>query len=237
MKLKQAMTAMLSLSVVLLLVIGVYQATMTLLSQPVTRVVVNGDFVRVNQQDIAKQVEPFLSSGFIALDLDSIRRQLLQDPWVFDVTLERRWPDEIVIAVKEQAPIAQWGLRGFVNHRGNLFMPTEKISLQVSLPQLAGPDDRVDEVMSHFRELRRPLADQNMQLEQLQLDDRGNWSARLAGGVLIVLGDGQVMEKMKRFLQVHAMGLSADIDNIKRIDMRYSNGFAVAWRQPAKQRG
>lgn len=215
---------------VVAVLIGVYQGTVLLLSQPVTRVVVNGEFIYVDKRDVEAEIKPFLGSGFITLDLDGIRENLELQPWVLDVTVARHWPGEIVITVIEQTPIARWGETGFLNFRGELFQSSKKVELPEGLPRLHGPENSSDQVISYFSQLNQALVERDLELVALVLDDRGNWSARLTGDINITLGRGEVMEKMRRLLVVYEQGLSENFDNIANIDMRYSNGFAVEWR-------
>lgn len=229
-----------SVLLVVLVMAGLYQVVEAVLSQPVSRVVVNGNFLHVNKQDIATEVEPFLVAGFVLLDLDGVRQQLLQRPWVFDVAVSRRWPDEIVIKVEEQKAIARWGSDAYLNFRGELFRPLSKVAAHDNLnklPFLDGPDDSAEKVMYHFSELNEVLNEYHMQLVSLVLNDRDNWVLRLQNDIDIVLGGGDVMEKMRRLLFAYEQGLSADFEQIRRIDMRYSNGFAVAWRNQSSKRG
>lgn len=232
----QKMLPVLGLLCLLLIAVAVYQAASVITSQPVARVVVNGDFRQVDQRAIVDQVQPFLTEGFVLLDLEGIRQQLLQQPWIFDVSVSRRWPDQIVIAVVEQMPIANWGESAYLNHRGELFKPAAGRVVSDNLPRLAGPDNRAAEVMDHFRELGEVLSQESLTLEQLVLNERGSWSAKLDSGVAIVLGTGETMEKVRRLLLAYRQGLSADFSSIKTVDMRYNNGFAVAWKD-AESRG
>ena len=221
---------------VVAVLVGIYRGAEMLLSQSVTRVVVNGEFIQVDKRDIEAEVKPFLGSGFVTLDLAGIREKLELQPWVYDATVARRWPDEIVITVIEQTPIAYWGERGFLNFRGELFQPSKSIELPQVLPKLHGPDNSLDKVMSHFSQLNKALADHDMALTALRLDDRGNWSGRLNGDINIVLGRDEVMEKIQRLLVAYQQGLSENFHNIAKIDLRYNNGFAVAWRSKHSKR-
>ena len=229
----------LAICLVLLLVsAGLYQAVAQLLSLQVTRVAVNGEFRHIDKQLIAAEVQPFLVDGFVLLDLEGIRQQLIKRPWIFDVAISRQWPDEIVIIVMEQTPIALWGERGLVNHHGKVFTPDGgRVELQglEGLPQLSGPDNSVGQVMKYFRELREALLQHGLGLQQLVLNDRGSWSARLDDGINIVLGGAEVMEKMHRFLSAYQQGLAADFSEVTAVDMRYSNGFAIAWKASHKK--
>jgi cell division protein FtsQ len=227
------LTRLFQLVVLVAVVVVLHQGANALMMQPVSRVIVNGDFVYADKQAVVAQVEPFLEQGFLLLDLVGVRDQLLKTSWIYDVSVSRRWPDEIVLNVREQKPIARWGETAFLNYRGELFKPSKSIKVNdelLALPFLKGPDNTSGQVMNHFRELNNVLNVHGMELLTLELDNRSNWHAQLTNGIHIVLGDGEVMEKMSRLLIVYKAGLDADFINIEKIDMRYSNGFAVAWR-------
>ena len=48
----------------------------------------------------------------------------------------------------------------------------------------------------------------------------------------ILLGRDHLVDKMRRFASIHDKVLKQQIANIARIDLRYANGLAVAWRAP-----
>ena len=212
---------------------GFYFAGDHLLSKPVSRVVINGEFKQVERSMLADEVKPFLESGFVLLDLEGIQSQLLMHPWVQDVDISRQWPDEIVIKVEEQTPIARWGEKSFMNHRGELFTPVsvKEKWVEPNLPQLQGEDAQAEEVITHFRQLNESLGQHGLVLARLTKNARGAWSAHLANDTSIVLGSGEVMEKMQRFLSVYRAALVQDFAKVKTIDMRYQNGFAVEWKK------
>lgn len=204
-----------------------------LFNVPVSRVVVNGEFRQVDKNLISSKIEPLLGVGFLRLDLNQVRNQLRELPWVFDVQVSRSWPSEIVVAVEEQTPIARWGEEGFLNHRGELFVPERRHDefLDVArLPALVGPEGSSKNVMNHYRELSEMLSQYGLVLSDLRLDDRGSWYAKLRNGTEMRLGDGEVMEKMRRFLSAYRFALADKFDSARAVDMRYSGGFAVSWK-------
>jgi len=220
--------------VVGLLASVIFHAVSLLLSQPVTRIAVNGEFNHVDKKAVIERVRPFLKDGFVMLDLQGIREQLIQQPWVFDVSLARHWPDEIEITVEEQTTIARWGNTGFLNHQGELFKPLSVGGVDEKLPLLFGPDEETARVMERFSELSALLAEHQLSLKKLQLNERNTWRASLESGVEIVIGSSAVIEKTRRFLLAYQQGLSVNFSQIESIDMRYDNGFSVAWLAPAK---
>lgn len=208
-----------------------------MLSQPVTRVIVNGEFHHVVKDSISDEVVPYLEDGFVMLDLDGIRQQLLSRPWIYEVNVSRKWPNEIAIIVTEQTPIARWGKTGFLNHRGDFFEPENptQMKFERDLPLLSGPRGSTTKVMGHFSEWRRLLEQKKLNVYELSLEENGGWSVIIGGYQLnnrvpVVLGSGDVMEKMRRFINIYNLVLLADFNRVDRIDMRYSNGLAIAWR-------
>lgn len=206
-------------------------------AMPVTRVAVSGELRWVSEQMIAAEVQPFLAAGFVSLDIDGIREQLLQQPWIDEVQVSRRWPDEISIEVVEQKPIAKWGKLSYLNHRGNLFTPAKsqlKAQYFTTLPLLYGPEPRRDQVINYFRQLRSSLLDEQLNLQQLTVDGSGSWLAVLDNQVVLSLGEGEVMVKIRRFIRAYQQLLAKDFSRVKSVDLRYNNGFSVAWMPTAQ---
>lgn len=214
----------------LIVVIGVFQQLQSLVSQPVDRVAITGVLQHVDKAALIKQLKPMLKEGFVLLDLAAIRAQLEHEPWIDQVRVVRRWPNQVLIDIREQQPIARWGRSGFLNHRGQLFEP-EAIPELNTLPLLDGPQGESGQVMSNFSSLTALLSQRDLQLYSLLLDQRGNWVAVLNDNVRITLGQDQIMEKMRRFMRSYENALAADFERVQSIDMRYSNGLAVAWKQ------
>ncbi|MCR8923685.1 cell division protein FtsQ/DivIB [Dasania sp. GY-MA-18] len=209
---------------------GLYQGGVHVLNQPIDKVAVAGELRYVNKEAVIAEVSPFLQQGFVRIDMAAIRKQLQQLPWVYEVRVRRQWPNEVAITIVEQQAIAQWGQRGFLNHRGELFKPKPMVKVP-GLPLLAGPDESSKTVMANYRAVGELLRSQGLELSSFQLSARGSWLAILKEGVSLSIGRDQLMEKMQRFVYVYQKTLAGNLAAIKSIDMRYSNGLAVSWRQ------
>jgi cell division protein FtsQ len=59
-------------------------------------------------------------------------------------------------------------------------------------------------------------------------------AAELAGGVQLVLGADEFMDRMQRFMMIYRTELAPRFDQVLRVDLRYASGVAVAFR-PAEQ--
>ncbi|WP_220125170.1 cell division protein FtsQ/DivIB, partial [Pseudomonas aeruginosa] len=69
-------------------------------------------------------------------------------------------------------------------------------------------------------------------IARLEMSDRGGWALTTAQGVEIQIGRDHVVDKIRRFVSIYDKALKDQISNIARIDLRYPNGLAVAWREP-----
>jgi cell division protein FtsQ len=206
-------------------------------SVPVSRVMVTGNLRHLDRNLLVARVEPLLAgAGFMTVDLESIRTALQALPWVEQVSIQRRWPDQLVIAVSEQEAIARWGGDGLLNRRGEVFRP-QPLGDVATLPKLFGPDNLAAEVVGRYAELRALLGEQNLSLLSLGIDERGSWAATLQNGIVLRLGTGDTLKKIRRFLHIYRADLSRQLDRIDYIDLRYSNGLAVGWKQNNLERG
>jgi cell division protein FtsQ len=204
-------------------------------SVPVSRVVFTGNLKHVDREAMVAKVQPLLAgAGFMTVDIEMIRASLREIPWVASASVARSWPDQLVIAVVEQDPIARWGSDGLLSRSGEVFRPQPLMQLG-ELPALFGPDAVAKEVVSHYAELSDLLGAQGLKLASLGTDERGSWRAELQGGVVLRLGSGDLLKKMQRFLRIYRGDLAAQFARVAYIDLRYSNGLAVGWKSGLSQ--
>jgi cell division protein FtsQ len=222
-----------AVSLVLGLLFGAWKMLDYVGSVPVSRVMVTGNLQHVDRSLLIERVQPVLAgAGFMTVDLQGIRAAVMELPWVAEVAIQRRWPDQLVVAVTEQEAIARWGKDGLLNRRGEVFRP-QPLGDMSALPLLFGPDSVAAEVVSRYAELHDLLTSEKLALANLGTDERGSWSATLQNGLALHLGTGDVLKKLRRFSRVYRNELSSQVDRIAYIDLRYSNGVAVGWKQAA----
>lgn len=220
--------------VTLLLLVGalslaMWQGWRWLSDMPVERVVFEGDIRHSDRNALVNTVNRELSAGFLGLDLQQLRKTLEQQDWVYQVSIRRQWPKTLVVQVREETPIARWGEGGVLNHRGEMFNPGSA-ELDAALPLLSGPSQRAYEIMTVYQALRDGMKTAGLGLTELRLTDRGSWLARTDNGIDIWLGRESPKRQLNRFLMVLEQQLQGRADTIARVDMRYVNGVAVAFR-------
>jgi len=149
--------------------------------------------------------------------------------WVDRANVGRQWPDTLIVRVTEHQAAARWGASALLNVRGELF--TEQSQHQFpELPSLAGPSGSERDVARRYLAVRGKLAEADLTLESLELDERGSWRLVLGGGQEIRLGRRDIDERLYRFFDIVAPALAAQLGRVEYLDLRYTNGFAVGWR-------
>jgi cell division protein FtsQ len=212
------------------------KAVLTVQSLPVQRISVTGELEHTQAQAVQDMVQPSLAGGFLKADLQEIRRQLEGLPWIYEANVRRKWPAALEIHVVEELPIARWGQDGFLNHEGQVFR-SGKSGEWESLPLLEGPKDSAQSLMARYQRLVEFLRPLGLQVEQLAVDERGQIEAVLAGGMQLNLGGEDFLARMQRFEVVYRDQLIERRTEIERVDLRYANGVAVAYREPSHVAG
>ncbi|HET7371050.1 MAG TPA: cell division protein FtsQ/DivIB [Gammaproteobacteria bacterium] len=201
-----------------------------------TRMVVRGDFKRVDPASVRAAIRPHLGGGFFRVDLDAIRAAVIALPWVSDAAVRLEWPSTLKVDLREQRAVALWNDDGLVNADGVRFAHQVPADLS-NLPQLAGPDDSTADVLDQWRTMAVRLRGDSLKLAGLTLDARGAWRARLASGLELRLGRDHAAENLQRFVQVVPRVLGTRLADAAYIDLRYTNGFAVGWKTKSETTG
>jgi cell division protein FtsQ len=213
---------------------GTYELSLRALpyaDQPIATISVEGDLSYVNQQAVQQRIEPYAAASFFSVDLLSMRRELESMPWIASAQVRRVWPDQLVVRLEEQLPIARWGDEALLNNQGEAFAPLE-LADYPHLPQLYGPKRAQQQVMQQYQMLSQILRPMGFSVARLELRERGSWFLSTGQGIELLLGRDHLVEKMRRFTAIYAKNLKEQQTNIARIDLRYANGLAVAWHEP-----
>ncbi|SDH82451.1 cell division protein FtsQ [Pseudomonas benzenivorans] len=220
----------------LLLVLGfaAYELAQRLLpyaDRPIAKISVEGDLSYISQQAVQQRIAPFVTASFFSVDLLGMRRELESMPWIASAEVRRVWPDQVLVRLEEQLPIARWGDEALLNNQGQAFAPKELAHYE-QLPQLYGPTRAQQRVMQQYQVLSQMLRPLGFSITRLELRERGSWFLSTGQGIELLLGRDHLVEKMRRFIAIYDKALKEQNANIARIDLRYANGLAVAWREP-----
>jgi cell division protein FtsQ len=197
---------------------------------PIRHVTVEGDFKYVDKQLFVETVTPFATGSFMNVDVASLREAGETLPWVKQLQIRRVWPDSLHFIVEEHEAVARWGESGLLSRNGLLFYPA-KASFPEGLPVLNGPEQHYQNMAVRFATMQKVLKQKGLQLEELTMDKRTAWSFVLTNGMTVKLGRVESDKRFMRFINTYEHGLKQYESDIAVMDMRYTNGLAVQWKE------
>ena len=199
--------------------------------QPLQSIHVTGPFVNVSQQEIEVATAPHLPDAFLLADVSAIRRAARTIPWIQDVSVRRVWPDRLEIEVRERKAVATWRGRTLLEADASPFEPGN-LEGSAMLPSLEGPPGRHQQVLERWR-LLDDIAQEylNARATRLEAHARGAWVAELSNGIVVQLTTDTFEDDLPRYARAFPRALGPRLHEVKAIDLRYGNGFAVRWRE------
>jgi cell division protein FtsQ len=205
------------------------------LQVPVTHIVVQGATPEASAEWVRRDLSAITGEDIWQVDLNAVQAQLLKNTWLTHADVRRVWPDTLVVEIAIHHPIAHWQGDQLLDSDGSVFQPngmSRGLADTESLPNLSGPDGRQWAVWERYLSLKPALAAEGLEMVGLIENSRGSLDVMLQGGTKIRLGMEQIESRLQRLLDVYQKTLAGKLDQIAVIDLRYSNGFAVQWRNP-----
>ena len=198
--------------------------------RPIEYVRVEGAIWHLDVGEFRQALMPYAMRGYFSADLKEIEAVARNFAWVDEVRATRVWPDTILVQVKEHQPVARWGEDSLLNGRGERFTPDQTASFRL-LPFLSGPAGQEKQVLDMMRSLNSKLQARRLRVESLRLSKRLAWVAQLEGGTEIVFGNQDPLAATDRLLALLPKLGEERIAAIRKVDLRYPNGFSVILKQ------
>ncbi len=221
----------LALLALLLVAAALYLAQQALQRMPVERIVVSGKLEHLRQDALRQALMAKLDSGLLFLDLRALQAEVEALPWVYRAQLRRRFPDTLEVRVREQVPIARWSDAGFLNHEARIIEVSDAQRWQ-DLPRIRGPEGSAGRLINQYQRLLEQLRPTDLTPREISEDALGQLRVTLSNGVLLELGDRDRERRVQRFVTLWSRELAALEQAVRRVDMRYESGAAVALAEP-----
>lgn len=196
---------------------------------PIRAVKVEGAFQHLDETELQRAVSTRIEGGFFGVDIDAIRDAVYERPWVDTVQVRRMWPDRLYIHVTEHQPLARWGDDGLVDVNGVWFGAAQEAFTQ-TLPELHGPKGFERQLAQRYRALSERLQRIQLRPVRLVVTERRAWQMTLDNGIQLRFGRGDVATLLERFARVYPGALAESAQRVAAVDLRYTNGFAVRWK-------
>ena len=196
-------------------------------------VAVEGATRHIDKSAVEQGLWREVNAPLLDIDLQQLHESLVTQPWINEASIKRSWPAALEVELTEEVPVARWGGRGLLNHEGDIFWPELKPEY-ASLPRLNGPAHETVRIMQQFHDLSQLFSRSGLRIIGLDLEARGAWNIELDNGIHIIAGREELMPRLRRFLDVYAAQLADRADEVVEVDIRYTNGVAVRWRETSE---
>lgn len=206
------------------------------ISMPIKKVQVNSNYYFVSQEEIKQLIDHALKENFLFVDLHMLKNQIEAFPLIDKVGIRRIWPDELVIDITEEMPVATWNNKMVMDTEAEVFK-VKNLSSFAALPKLFGPEDSKKLIMQKYFEMSIVLQKIGLTVTKITLEARGAWELELtvseakdeAVAVRLILGRDFLNEKLGRFISIYKSFLSQHVSKVSIVDARYTNGLAITW--------
>lgn len=168
-------------------------------------------------------------STFTAIDVNAIKNRIKALPWISQVTVRKRWPNELNIHLVEYKPYAKWNNTFYINTEGTIFSLPTLLNVNGSFLMLYGPQDSQKKVLKMYRTMQQQLAPHNFSIKSVSMTTRSAWQLVLTNDIQLNIGKQDIKKRLNRFIKLYPLLKQVTDKRIRYIDLRYSSGAAVGW--------
>ncbi|AGP49678.1 cell division protein FtsQ [Psychrobacter sp. G] len=169
-------------------------------------------------------------SSFFTSDLQALRDITTGLAWVDQVSISRDWQKGIVVTVLPKQAVANFGTERLVDATGNVFVPADSRDLtQENFATLQGNMTQAPVIMQQMQQVNDWYARLGLQVEDIILSPRMTWLIRFDNGLRIIVDNENTAQKLLNLSQLLGNQLKNRRDEIQSVDLRYKNGFTIAW--------
>lgn len=223
-------TLLASLLVVIGGILGVQAWLNNPKNMPISQIDIQGKLDYIKDTDLRKIIDKYTATNLSLLDAEALETELELQPWIRSVSLRKAWPSQLIVHVEEQHPIAFWGSDRLMNQYGDLFT-AELSSMRGILPLLYSPENKGREMGERYIQVREWLKGLSLEIAELTEDESGTWRIKIKDGPEVIVGNDDQQRRIQRFKVGVQKALANQLSKIRRVDLRYTNGFAVEWKQ------
>ena len=183
-----------------------------------------------------------LEQGLLSLKLEVLKKEMEKHPWVRTATVERRFPDTLIVEVQKEEPVMLVLLDQFfyMNRQGRLFKPVSRDE-EMDFPILTGlsktdPDqkEKLDQTAHVLNVLKAQEDRWSLQnLSEIHLNKNGGISLYFNHiRAAIRISRNNLARNMEELKQVAKhLSKSGKINLVTQIDLNHVDGAVVSFKR------
>ncbi|AMA65105.1 Cell division protein FtsQ [Candidatus Arsenophonus lipoptenae] len=197
---------------------------------PISRLVITGERQYTQDDNIKKLISSLsIYNTYMGIDINKIRHQIKNIPWIKQVSVRKLWPNELRIHIVEYKPYAKWNDNFFINEEGIIFSLPVVININSNLPMLYGPKNSEQDVLKMYRIMNQQLSLYNFNIKSLSMTVLRSWQVILSNDMRLNIGKDNIKDRLNRFIVLYPLLQKVTDKRIGYIDLRYSSRAAVGW--------
>jgi cell division protein FtsQ len=181
--------------------------------------------------DILAAVKANRGDPILGIDIDAVRQRLEDLPWIVSASVERRFPDQLIVAVTEAEPMALWqrSQKLYLVSRDGAVIETANLGKYAKLLIIVG-DDAPKRAQSLFDILAQE-PDLRAHVTAAVLVGKRRWNIRMDSDVDVKLPEDGALEAWRHFADLNRQNNLLDKD-VTAIDLRQPDRVVVRQGHP-----
>jgi cell division protein FtsQ len=181
--------------------------------------------------DILSAVRANRGDPILGIDIDAVRQRLEDLPWIETASVERRFPDQLIVSVTEAEPMALWqrSQKLFLVSRDGAVIETANLGKYAKLLIIVGEDapkkaQDLFDILAQEPELRTHVT-------AAVLVGKRRWNIRMDNDVDVKLPEDGALEAWRHFADLNRQNNLLDKD-VTVVDMRQPDRVVVRQGHP-----
>lgn len=190
---------------------------------------------RLNADELQSLQDTLESHGqvqFFGADLHKIHDTVAKLSWVESADIRRDWYQGVVVSVTPRKAVANFGSQQQLDANGVVFVPANPDSLMdKGLVTLYGDAPDAPEIMQQVQRINTWFAPLGLNVRDLMLTSRHTWIIRFDNGFRVIVDNEHTEQKLYSLSKTLKDKFPKQLSQMQSVDLRYKNGFAIAWKQ------
>lgn len=184
--------------------------------------------------DILRAVQANRGDPILGIDIDGVRQRLEHLPWIESASVERRFPDQLVVAVTEAEPMALWqrSQKLYLVSREGAVIETANLGKYAKLLIIVG-EDAPNKAQDLFDILAQE-PDLRAHVTAAVLVGKRRWNIRMDNDVDVKLPEDGALDAWRHFAELNRQNNLLDKD-VTVVDLRQPDRVVVRQGHPAPQ--
>ncbi|OOR91378.1 cell division protein FtsQ [Moraxella caviae] len=172
---------------------------------------------------------------FFSVDLANIHQAVSKLSWVESASVVRDWQKGVLVSVVPRQAVANFGSEHMIDAAGTIFVPADEHELMNhKLVNLYGDAEMADAIMRQMQRVNEWFAPLGLTAKDVILTPRQTWVIRFNNGLRVIVDHENTEQKLHTLAALLGGNLKNDLPKMQSVDLRYKNGFAVAWKSGSK---